>query len=382
MDVQSDAAAKGRFHRMKAAIRVDASIQIGSGHVVRCLTLARTLREAGAEVVFLCRDHPGHMADQIREQGFAIELLGGGGETTSTNETDLTHAAWLGCTQQTDALQCQRALAALAPVDWLIVDHYALDARWQTILRPLVKQVMVIDDLADRDHDCDLLLDQNLGRQARDYAAHVPTDCSVLCGPHFALLRPEFAKLRAQSLLRQRTPLRQILITLGGVDQDNVTGQVLRVLKECNLPQEIQVTVVMGRTAPHVEQVRDQAAHMPFHCEVAVAVSDMGERMMQADLAIGAAGSTTWERACLGLPSLIVVLAGNQKGIAREISRAGAALYAGDAAQEGFAAQLRDTIGQCLTQPKTMAKMSNTAARIVDGKGAVRLCQHMVASDA
>ncbi|EBA14549.1 probable polysaccharide biosynthesis protein [Roseobacter sp. SK209-2-6] len=357
---------------MKVAIRVDASIQIGSGHVARCLTLAAVLRQAGAEVLFLCRDHPGHMGALIENQGFSLALLPATAAPAGEG-SDLAHAAWLGSSQMTDAEQCQAALQGFGRPDWLIVDHYALDARWQRRLRSEVGRILVIDDLADRDHACDLLLDQNLGREAGDYEGRVPAGCQVLCGPHYALLRPEFAALREQSLQRHRSAPRQVLITLGGVDQDNVTGQVLSVLQGCNLPQDMQVTVIMGATAPHVEEVRRQARTMVFQCEVVVAVSDMAERMVQADLSIGAAGSTTWERACLGLPSLIVVLAENQTGIAQAISEAGAALYAGKAAEADFPKQLRRAVLQCLSEPGLLSRMGVRAAAIVDGVGASRV---------
>lgn len=364
---------------MKVVVRVDASIQIGSGHVARCLTLAKVLRAAGAEVRFLCRDHPGHLARQIRDQGFALTLLSRAADTPWNPVTgpapQLAHSGWLGCTQAADAEQCRAALADFGPVDWLIVDHYALDARWQEALRTVARQILVIDDLADRDHACDLLLDQNLGRAARDYADWVLPGGRCLCGPTFALLRPEFAARRAESLARQRSPLRQLLITLGGVDQDNVTGQVLAVLQSCDLPADMRATVVMGAAAPHVDEVRRQAGALPFDCEVVVAISDMGERMMQADLAIGAAGSTTWERACLGLPSLIVVLAENQRGIARAVSEAGAALFAGDATAPGFTVQLQEVILRCLEDPEIITRMSAAAADLVDGAGATRVQQ-------
>src|SRR5690606_2585434 len=145
------------------------------------------------------------------------------------------HSHWLGATQTQDAAGCVPILAKLNP-DWLIVDHYALDARWERALKPHYRKLMVIDDLADRPHQCDLLLDQTFGRDAEDYQTWVPANCRLLCGSHYALLRPEFAALRPYSLARRATPqLRQLLITMGGVDKDNATGQVLEALRASQL---------------------------------------------------------------------------------------------------------------------------------------------------
>lgn len=308
--------------------RADASLDIGTGHVMRCLTLAEALRARGATCRFVCRTHPGHLIDLVRQRGFKVALLPPATEDAPTAAPDNmppAHAHWLGADWGTDAEQTRAALGG-ERVDWLVVDHYALDARWERRLRGACSRLMVIDDLADRPHDCDLLLDQNLGRGAADYAALVPGGCAVLTGPHYALLRPEFAALRPDSLARRESPqLKRLLITMGGVDKDNATGRVLDALRQCPLPLDCQVTVVMGPHAPWLDHVREQAAELPWPAEVMTNVSDMAQLMVASDFAIGAAGSTSWERCCLGLPSILLVLADNQRGIARALERAGAA---------------------------------------------------------
>ncbi len=150
---------------MRVVFRADASLNIGSGHVMRCLTLANALRESGASCFFVCREHPGNLLELIREQGFeaiglplpkTFESLHG-----KHSSSRLTYAGWLGDSWQRDAEQTLAALnGELA--DWLVVDHYALDSAWEESLRPACRRLLVIDDLADRDHRCDLLLDQNL----------------------------------------------------------------------------------------------------------------------------------------------------------------------------------------------------------------------------
>ena len=349
---------------MLIVFRVDASLQIGTGHVMRCLTLADALRAQGADCQFICREHAGHLTAQIRRKGYATHALRApveGGTLAIPSAPLLAHAQWLGTTQQQDAEECAPILAELHP-DWLIVDHYALDARWETALRPHYRKLMAIDDLADRPHQCDLLLDQTFGRTVEDYRPWVPAPCTVLCGSNYALLRPEFAELRTYSLRRRAKPkLRHLLISMGGVDKDNSTAQVLKALESSDLPADCRISVVMGATAPWLADVRRQAVRMPWPVEVRVNVVDMAHLMADSDLAIGAAGSTAWERCCLGLPSIMRVLADNQRFIAEQLHEAGAAMVLD---QASFCSRIESL---------PLAQMSVSAARIVDGLGAARV---------
>ena len=357
--------------------RVDASLRIGTGHVMRCLTLADSLRVEGHQCHFVSRAHPGHLLEQIRQRGFAVTALPialprppSNTAAASERADEPTHAPWLGCDWQTDAEQTRAVLAELQ-TDWLVVDHYALSQNWEAALRPHYKKLMVIDDLADRLHQCDLLLDQNLGRQPQEYASLVPAQCKVLTGPQYALLRPEFAALRAHSQQRRQQPVfKQLLITMGGVDQPNATGQVLQALQDCPLPPDCRITVVMGLQAPWLEQVRAQAQGMPWPTEVLVNISDMAQRMADSDLAIGAAGSTSWERCCLGLPTLLVVLADNQRAIADALQGAGAAKTLDIASAVPTTCEVLSAL---VANSRALHDMSIAAARIVDGLGTASL---------
>ena len=370
---------------MKAAFRVDASMQIGSGHVMRCVTLAEALRANGAQCHFISRAHPGHLLDLIRQRGFVVTALlaelpppVANTQVASERAKEPANTSWLGCDWQADAEQTRAILVTLQP-DWLVVDHYALDQRWETALRPNFQQLMVIDDLADRPHQCDLLLDQNLGRQPQDYANLVPAQCKVLTGPQYALLRPEFAALRAYSLQRRQPPaLKHLLIAMGGVDHPNATGQVLQALKGCSLPHDCRIIVVMGLQAPWLPQVRAQVQDMPWPTEVLVNINDMAQRMADSDLAIGAAGSTSWERCCLSLPTLMVVLADNQKYAAAHLEHAGAAYCMTLDTQ--LHQQLQNRIKCLLNQPKELNKMVIHANRITDGSGIERVMAAMQTS--
>lgn len=370
--------------RKVIAIRADASLEIGTGHIMRCLTLARALREAGAECHFLCREHRGNLSEMIQSKGFFVHRLphsaqdDANGAFAGAQPNRLNgiteHSQWLGDSWQSDAEACRAILERLAP-DWLIVDHYALDACWEKASLPQGTRLMVIDDLADRPHIADILLDQNLGRRAEDYEDLVPASCRCLVGPHYSLLRPEFAELREASLRRRREPYepKRLLISLGGVDKDNATGGVLEALKSCSLPSDCHITVVMGASAPWLEEVRAKAAELPWHCDVVVNVTDMAERMVWADLAIGAAGSTSWERCCLGVPTLMVVLAENQKGIAQALHQASAAYNVGNP----DSLYRLPNIWPDIVHPAPLAQMSQVASHLVDGRGVARLVEAM-----
>lgn len=363
---------------MNVAFRVDASFDIGIGHVMRCLTLADALREHGANCHFICRDHPGHLLDHIRQRGFSVHALSCCKPVERPKDesgaSQPAHAHWLGCDWTTDANQTGELLSKPQP-DWLVVDHYALDTQWEQALKGHYKKLLVIDDLADRPHACDVLLDQNLGREAKDYAVLVPNHCTVLVGPHYALLRPEFAALREYSLRRREVPaLKRILITMGGVDQPNATGKVLEALRDCALPADCRFTVVMGAQAPWLEQVRTLAAALPWPIEVRVNINDIAQVMADSDLAIGAAGSTSWERCCLGLPTLLVVLAENQWAGARALQTQGAALLLGGPSL--IHQQLTATLSPLLSG-KPLAEISLAARAVTDGQGACLVVQHM-----
>lgn len=354
---------------MKVAFRTDASLQIGTGHVMRCLALADALAGQGSECLFICRAFEGHLIDFIRSKGHATHALPAvtAEPDVSTVSDGLVHSQWLGTTQAQDVAACTSILAAGVP-DWLIFDHYALDCHSEAALRPYCRKLMVIDDLADRYHACDLLLDQTFGREEEDYHSLVPEHCQLLCGSAYALLRPEFAALRSNSLQRRTHPaLRQLLITMGGVDKDNATGQVLQALRDCPLPQDCQITIALGPTAPWLESVHNQAQGMPWSTSVLVGVRDMAQLMADSDLAIGGAGATSWERCCLGVPTIMLVLAKNQEKVARGLEKAGAARLV--RLNPDMPKQLKDIFAIFSHDLSSLLKMSDSAAHIVTGQG-------------
>ncbi|KRW62919.1 UDP-2,4-diacetamido-2,4,6-trideoxy-beta-L-altropyranose hydrolase [Pseudomonas sp. TTU2014-080ASC] len=365
----------------KVAFRADASLQIGSGHVMRCLTLAQALAEKGFECHFICREHPGNLLDLIAENGFKVHALPVGNVddlclgVATTNV--VAHASWLGSSQAEDAAQTSLVIQDMK-LDWLIVDHYSLDATWEDLLKPFYNRLMVIDDLADREHSCDLLLDQNLGREAQDYDKLVRKPCRFLIGPQYALLRPEFSELREYSLKRRAAgELNHILVTMGGVDQSNATARILHELRTAELAEGTKISVVLGASAPWKDDVRVQARSMPWETEVFVGVNNMAQIMSDADLSIGAAGSTSWERCCLGVPTLLIVLAENQLAGARALAAANAAELVGTLDN---IKDISTSLSKFLS-PHRMLSMTRESIRITEGTGVFLIADFLVEGD-
>ena len=302
---------------MKVVFRADASLAMGTGHVMRCLALAQALKDNKVNVEFICRKHKGSLIDKIRSNRLNVHEL----EVLEEADDKLAHSHWLGATQQQDADDCIEILKS-EKIDWLIVDHYALDEQWQKKLKPYYEKLMVIDDLADRKHQCDILLDQNFGRSLQDYKELVPTSSKLLMGSKYALLRPEFEKYRQYSLNRRKNEkFKKLLVNMGGTDTDNITGKVIERLQIAKLPKDVEITIVMGKTAPHLSNIITSVNKLPYGSEVKVDVDNMAELMANADIAIGASGATTWERCCLGLPTIQLITAYNQEFIAQKLNK-------------------------------------------------------------
>ncbi len=329
--------------------RADASPEIGGGHVTRCLALAEALARCGWRTAFASRPETSATVPALAASDHDLLFLDGPEDA----EPEAIAARWpAGC-------------------DLLVVDHYERDAGFETACRPWAAKIMAIDDTAARPHDCDHLLDQNLGRKPRDYDGLVPQGCAHLLGPAYALLRPQFAALRETALARRRAggPVRRILVGLGTTDLDNITGIVLEGVRRSGV--EAEIDVVLGPNAPHLPAVRAQARKFPGRATVHAGVGDMAELMAGCDLAIGAGGSTSWERCCLGLPSLVVVTADNQRIIGRELARAGAADLLGwhmDVDADAMASALADLAASPARRSATAA----AAAAVCDGRGASR----------
>lgn len=349
---------------MRISFRADASLQMGSGHVMRCLTLADALRERGAQCQFICREHDGNLLELIRNRGHVAAAL----PKTASTDNGPAHSAWLGADWRTDAQQTRAALAD-SRVDWLIVDHYALDARWEQQLRASCKRLMVIDDMADRPHDCDLLLDQNLIADfARRYDGLVPARCGLMLGTHYALLQPQYAELHSRVPPRAGA-VQRILIYFGAADRDNLTGRALDAFLSLGR-SDIALDVVINPASPHAAALHSR---VEGHRNVTVhgSVPSLASLMVNADLAIGAGGATSWERCCVGLPSLVITLADNQIPIAEELHRQGLVRYLGD--KDRVDVTVLSLALAEIVQSGLTPEWSERCRALVDGRGTRRV---------
>ncbi len=347
---------------MRIVIRVDASLAIATGHVMRCLTLACALRQRGALVSFICREHPGHLCDLLEERGFPVSRLPAPRADVHA-DGGLAHSAWLGTSWQEDAEQTRAALKGKP--DWLVVDHYALDTRWEKKLRPSVGRIMVIDDLADRVHDCELLLDQNLvaGVHSR-YDGKAPEECALLLGPNYALIQPIFSELRTR-VPSNEGPVRRIFVYFGGVDADDLTGRALSAFISLKRP-DIEVDAVISTTSPHAVALR-RMTEPHRNIRLHAGLLTLAPLMVKADLAIGAGGATSWERLCLGLRAIVVATADNQCPTTEELDRRGFIRWLGYKDKVDEAALARELEG--MIQGRSLRRCAAT----IDGKGVDRV---------
>lgn len=351
---------------MKIVIRTDASIHIGSGHVMRCLVLARALTSKGHEVSFACRAQTGDLIQFVRNKGFHVyELIKAKIAIEPTDSGD--YQAWLQVPWTVDA---QSFLAQVRHADLLIVDHYALNKDWQTVVKDqLACKIFAIDDLV-RTHSADLILDQTLMRSASEYQVNNPS-AKILAGCEFALLNPFFSGHREHALDGDSLPKEvKILISMGGIDQPNATIRVLEALSKHALPKPV-VTVLLGPKAPHYTQVKDFCSINTSWVQHIDFVNNMAELMLNHSIAIGAPGTTSWERACLGIPSIIVPLAENQHEISQNLVTAEAAIRVNI---NDISSKLLVSYNTLLSQWHTFR---DTNLALCDGLGLQRILYHI-----
>lgn len=347
---------------MTAAPRIlffaDAGPQVGGGHVMRCLTLARALGERGAECAFV---ESRAAAQVLARFGWPSQ-----GVVALSPADDLTGMVdW--ATRFADSFRA----------DAVVFDHYQAGGAEEMALGAGTRRVIVLDDLADRRHHCDLLIDPGFGQHFRAYSGLAPRDCEMLIGPDYALVRPEFADARPRALSRRarHDPARRALVSLGLTDVGGITARVVDVL----LPSlgDVRLDVVVGegaRSLPAILALAERDRRIRLH----VNSQEMATLTAEADVAIGAGGSSVWERATVGLPAATVILAENQIAMAMRLGEAGATL-AVDALAEGFDAALAATWARMVGEADLRWSLTERSSQLCDGRGAERVAAAVLA---
>jgi|TARA_B110000259_G_scaffold112874_1_gene128779 UDP-2,4-diacetamido-2,4,6-trideoxy-beta-L-altropyranose hydrolase len=361
--------------KVKVAVRADASISIGSGHVHRCLTLTDQLLRSNYEVTFFTRPNNGHLVNLIKSRGCHVRLLPLILDESFNGDDCVTWPESYAIEDARQTILC----AGDELYDWMIVDHYGVDSPWEIFTKGIYKHLLVLDDLANRQHDCNILVDQNLGRKSSHYQALLNEKAVRLCGSEYALLRPEFSVSRDISLERRKFHgLQSILIFMGGTDVNNITCRVLEALWDNHLKAFKKIYVVMGSNAPSLNNVRDLLGKFNCSTELLIDTDKIHEYMTLSDISVGGAGGAAWERCCLGLPSLIVTIAENQVEGSKALVRAGAAQ---SITQLELKKRMLTKTILLLENNGELSNMSANAASICDGSGASRVLAEMCKVD-
>jgi UDP-2,4-diacetamido-2,4,6-trideoxy-beta-L-altropyranose hydrolase len=328
----------------RVVFRADAGVAIGSGHVMRCLALSRVFSAVDWSVGFAATKETFDSVKAFASFNFKKLILAAGIE----EEADLIAMRWP------------------KGADVLIVDHYGRDKLFERACRGWAKRIVVIDDLADRAHDCDLLFDSNAMSDI-PYRQKVPKTCRIFVGPSYALLDPAFARARPAALCRRDgRPVERVFVSFGQIDADNVTERALAALDAARF--DGAVDIILGRAAPNLAAME---THVNDRVTLHIDISNVPELMSRADIAIGAAGATSWERCCLGLPSIVIRIADNQRFLGPLLAQSGAAIDLGPH-NTVTDAEITDAIKSVLTDERKRRLMAEAASRLVDGEGTRR----------
>ena len=339
-------------------IRADASVAIGTGHVMRCLALAQAWQDAGGRAVFAMAEATAAIQARLKAESCDVESVSHAAGTTA------------------DASQTI-ALAGERKSDWIVVDGYKFRADYQRVLKAAGCNILFLDDYGHSQHYfADLVLNQNVSASADSYL-HKEPQTRLLLGPQYCLLRREFAKWRRWE--RNVSPeCHRLLVMMGGSDPENLTARVIEALAVAKLDR-LETAVVIGGSNPHFAMLRELAARSGQKITVQRDMLDMAEPMAASDVAISAAGSTCWELCLMGLPALLVDVADNQTEVALELDRRGCAIRVGDrrVSAENIADQLKRLVGS----RELRQSLSQRSRELVDGNGATRVVSVVLGSE-
>ncbi len=343
---------------MNVVIRTDASYEIGFGHVMRCLTLAESLRNLGVTVSFVIKKQLYDLKDHIENSGFDVYRL--------------THAVeGHPFDYEEDAIETINVISN-CKVDLLIVDHYMIDIKWQSILRSYIHKIMVIDDLANRKHDCDFILDQNYISDINRYDSLTPSHSIKFLGGEFALLRKEFSQCRPSLYMRKINKVNNVLIQFGGSDPQNLTLLSLQSL----VNNGFHINVVVGSAYMYLDDIQS-LVNSDKNTMLYVQPNNIAKQMLVADIAIGAGGISTWERMCVGLPSIVITTAENQISFNNELHRDGYINLIGESSNIKKR-HIYESFKSLIDNTELLYKQSKKCLDLIDGLGSDKIAKILI----
>ncbi|EAQ29443.1 flaR protein (flaR) [Erythrobacter sp. NAP1] len=343
---------------------MDASVEMGIGHLQRCLSLARALQDLNTDVRFVTRDLGIASAKTILDRGFDRTVTLPAIDELFEPDPAIPHSRWANVSQDRDAEETISALEEFRP-DWLVVDHYAFDAHWHDrVSSALDCRIAVIEDLADRAIDADLLLDHNLAPDHRaKYDERLVGKTRILGGTRYALLAPAYADAPPYEFSEQ---VRSIGVFMGGSDAPNYSELVVDALVEARFDGPVEIVTTSAN--PHLESLRQRVEALP-NAMLSFDLPDLAAFFARHDLQIGAGGGATWERCCIGVPTLLVIAAENQNVVVPELAARGIVATVEDPTPQRIAGRITSLIGN----PIERRGLASKARETVDGLGAVRV---------
>ena len=351
---------------MDIVFRVDSSSKIGYGHIMRCLSLADALRKTmSIEIFFICKFLKGNAEKIIEERGYKIGFIN---DTSDGSKFDWSD----------DVIRTINFISPYRP-SWLVVDNYNINHKWHRRIRPYVSNLMVIDEKIDRNFDCDLLLDQTLDRQIREYIDKVPKGCKILTGSKYSLLRAEFLELRKKAIYRRKgtKKIQSLLVSLGGSSLANeYVVMILKAINRFEWQHRPRVDVVLGDR----NYISNIAELLPeFDCKIHTYVNNMWDFILKSDIAFGAGGTSIWERCCLGLPTIAIGIAENQRVALERVHKVGG-LYSIGCCKQVPNEEINKAISYLLSSDDNYSSMVKKSLNVCDGQGVNRVCQIMMSN--
>lgn len=355
----------------KIVFRVDSGSHIGVGHIMRCLALARKLKEKNHDNYFVTNNHVGNI-NSVIEKDFKLELIGGGLQKALEENEKLNYKLWIGESLEEDLKNTNAFIDRIGGCDLFIVDHYAIDSEYEKKIK--AGKIMVIDDLANRRHFCDILIDQNITADEKIYSSLLDKKSHLLMGPSFALLREEFKSLRSKVDPRHfDRQTRSILVFFGGADSEGLSLRFASIMGE--LLNKYEFHFVLKKTHRDFADLNQILLSHP-HCTLHSFVENFGELMLKMDLFIGAGGTTSWERASLGVASVLVAVAENQMGNCKRLHETDNCYFIGRSSDLQSEDWLR-FFAQIVSDESLWYRLRKNSFALVDALGTQRVAEEI-----